>query len=122
MKKLFKNLFMVTLILVISLILSTNVRAAQEDSYGYEDFDNDTSSSTTTDDNKTTETEKKEETKTEETKKEETTDPVKEITPNTATTTHAQAGGFEYTLFAVATAVTTLLIGFGYKKLKKYNF
>lgn len=126
MRKLGEILFIIVAIIMVTFALSTNVKAAQEDSYGYEDFDKKTTESstttvdaeqkTTTDDANKTENNDNKDAK--ETSKEEN----KEQTPNTATTAHVQAGVFENSMFIIATGVLALSIGFGYKKLKRYNF
>ncbi|MBR3673230.1 MAG: hypothetical protein IKN65_02905 [Clostridia bacterium] len=129
MRKLGEILFIIVAIIMVTFALSTNVKAAQEDSYGYEDFDSKTTENATTTEsteqktttdgaNKTENSDNKTATETskDENKEQETN------TPNTATTAHVKAGVFENSMFIIATAVLALSIGFGYRKLKRYNF
>lgn len=124
MKKLGRKIFMVVSILLIALALTINVNAAQEDTYGYEDFDEGTTTSTEQNTTNETTENNNNETKTDSTEQETTQEETETESdvPNTATTAHAQAGAFENSVFVAATAILALSIGFGYKKFKKYNF
>lgn len=134
MKKVWNKLFLMLAIFMISLALLVNVNAA-EDEAGYEDFDNQPASTSTETNTTENKTEEPKETKTPETNKQEntettgTTDTKKEETKteeikkeDTATSAHAKAGVFENSFFIAATILIALSIGFGYRKLKKYNF
>lgn len=123
MRKFGVKLFILVLMMMTSLALVLNVRAVEDD---YVDFDSTSSPTTqTTETQKTTEETKPAETPktTEETKTTETPKTTEETkTTDKSTTAHVQAGVFENSFFVVATILLALSIGFGYRKLKQYNF